>query len=250
MFYEKPNYLLTRDNPKVVKSKKQGIFSAVMMLAPATLSGANTCAHSTAGCAAACLNTAGRGGIGLDSDGLNTIQIARIRRTTYLRKNRELFNEMLNREITTFVRYAERNGFTPAIRLNGTSDLPFENLKFCGSKNIFEKFPHVQFYDYTKYPVEKRNLDIPNYHLTFSLADGNRQNAIDAIRAGINVAVVFRDEIPATYSLGGKFWRVIDGDKTDARFTDPSGCIVGLRAKGKAKKDTSGFVIDTKPKSL
>ena len=37
---------------------------------------------------------------------------------------------------------------------------------------------------------------------------------------------------------------VINGDKTDMRFKDPVGVIVGLKAKGKARKDTSGFVID------
>lgn len=243
-----PRYLLTRENPKTVKGRKDGIMTAIMHLAPHTLSGANVCAHATAGCAAACLNTAGRGGIGLDSDGLNTIQVARIRRTRFFKRDRHAFLTMLRREVDTFLRYARRHGFTPAIRLNGTSDLPWERIRFFGHANIFAAYPDVQFYDYTKYPVRMRNTSIPNYHLTFSLAESNRANAVAAIRAGVNVAAVLRvprnAPMPRVLSFGGSFRRVVDGDVTDARFTDTAGCIVGLRAKGRARYDTSGFVLD------
>ena len=197
-----PLYLLTRDNPKTVKGRKDGIMTAIMHLAPASLSGANVCAHATDGCAAACLNTAGRGGIGLDANGLNAIQIARIQRTRFFRRDRDAFLTMLRREIDTFLRYVRRHGFTPAIRLNGTSDLPWENIRFFDHDNVFTAYPDVQFYDYTKYPVRLRKIDIPNYHLTFSLAESNRVNAIAAIRAGVNVAAVLRvgrnDPMPRT----------------------------------------------------
>lgn len=243
-----PNYLLTYGNPKIAKGEKHGVFTAVMHFAPYTLSGANVCSHATAGCAAACLNTAGRGGIGLDGNGMNAIQVARIRRTRFFRRDRQAFMSMLRREIDAHVKRARRHGMAPAIRLNGTSDLPWENVKFFDYPNIFAAYPDVQFYDYTKIPVSKRNLQIPNYHLTFSLAESNRSDAIDAIRAGLNVAAVIRcprsGDLPATVSFGGSFRRVIDGDLTDARFTDTAGCIVGLRAKGRARYDTSGFVLD------
>lgn len=245
---EKPRELLTTGNPKTDKGRKFGYHTAILHLAPHMVSGRNVCAHATDGCAAACLNTAGRGGIGLDADGLNAIQAARIRRTRYLRTNRAEFVNMLAREINGHIRRAERAGLTPAVRLNGTSDLPWERFTFGDSKNVFAAYPDVQFYDYTKYPVHLRDTSIENYHLTFSLAESNRQNAIDAIRAGVNVAAVLRvprnGDMPATVSFGGSFRRVIDGDVSDLRFTDAAGCIVGLRAKGRAIKDTSGFVLD------
>ncbi len=99
-------------------------------------------------------------------------------------------------------------------------------------------FPQVQFYDYTKV-LGRKVGDIPNYHLTFSNADGNINDVLAAIQAGLNIAVVFKKELPKTY-LG---LPVINGDETDLRFLDPKGVIVGLKAKGKAKKDTSGFVV-------
>jgi hypothetical protein len=150
----------------------------------------------------------------------------------------------LVRDIERHVRRAERHGLKPAVRLNGTSDLPWERIRCGEHANVFERFPDVEFYDYTKVPVgiRRRALDIPNYHLTFSLAESNDDNARDAMAAGLNVAAVFAvkrgQPLPETY------WRrpVIDGDVSDLRFTDPAGCIVGLRAKGRAIKDRSGFV--------
>ena len=104
--------------------------------------------------------------------------------------------------------------------------------------NIMTAFPDVQFYDYTK--ISNRRRLPANYDLTFSLADGNCADAIVALASGLNVAAVFRKVLPASH-LGRP---VVDGDKSDLRFLDERGVIVGLTAKGKAKKDTSGFVID------
>ena len=243
---ETPKSLLTRDNPKLLKGQKIGIMSAVMHLAPHKLSGANVCPHATVGCIAACLNTSGRGGIGLDENGLNTIQVARIRRTRYFRNNRIAFDKMLAREITAFVKYARKNGFTPAVRLNGTSDIPWEKLPFNGHKNVFAAYPDVQFYDYTKWPIRLRGTLPKNYNLTFSLAESNDKNAADALAAGHNVAAVFRVSksvrYPATYRFGGSVYPLIDGDETDARFTDTGGSIIALRAKGRGRYDKTGFV--------
>ena len=245
---ETPRTLLTTGNPKIDKGRKFGYHTAILHLAPHTVSGRNVCAHATDGCAAACLNTAGRGGIGLDADGLNAIQAARIRRTRYLRTDRAAFVNMLAKEIKGHIRRAERAGLTPCVRLNGTSDLPWERFTFGDARNVFAAFPDVQFYDYTKYPVDLRDTSIENYHLTFSLAESNRANAIAAIRSGVNVAAVLRvprnGTLPTTVSFGGSFRRVIDGDVSDLRFTDAAGSIVGLRAKGRAITDTSGFVLD------
>lgn len=243
-----PNYLLTYDgNPKTDKSVKYGFLTAIMHLAPARLAGFEVCAHKTVGCESACLNTSGHGGINLDENGLNAVQIARIRRTKFMRRCPDEFRAMLKREIESHIRRANRRGLTPCFRLNGTSDMPFENFKFFGCRNVMEYYDTMQFYDYTKYPIGKRNIEIPNYHLTFSLAESNRANAVQAIRGNINVAAVFRaldGTLPATVSLGGSWRRVIDGDTHDLRFLDPVGSVIGLRAKGRAKLDTSGFVLD------
>lgn len=239
-----PASLLTLSNPKTVKGEKSGYLTAILHLAPASLSGRNVCSHATDGCRAACLNTAGRGGIGLDVDGLNTIQAARIRRTRFFTRDSAGFMALLGAEIAKHVHTARLHGLAPAVRLNGTSDLPWENIRYGTHANLFEAFPDVQFYDYTKVParIRRRAIGIPNYSLTFSLADGNDSNAEDAAAAGLNVAVVFSTR--KGHALPEAFMGrpVVDGDLTDLRFTDPAGVIVGLRAKGPAIRDSSGFV--------
>lgn len=247
-----PRDLLTLGNPKVAKGSKYGVHTAIMHLAPAMVSGRNTCPHATDGCRAACLNTAGRGGIGLDADGLNMIQAARIRRTRYFHSNRSEFLEMLVSEIDRHVKACVRHGVVPAVRLNGTSDLPWERFPVVrGGKtypHIFAAFRAVTFYDYTKWPIRLRKVaGIRNYSLTYSLAESNDSTAADALRAGVNVAAVFdtrkSGDLPATFTIAGETRAVIDGDATDLRFRDPKGgVIVGLRAKGRAKADRTGFV--------
>ena len=149
----------------------------------------------------------------------------------------------LVKEITSAIKSAERKNLTPCFRLNLTSDLPWEKILFNG-KNVFDLFPSVQFYDYTKY-VSRMSLflagELPsNYHLTFSRSESN-ETLVDAVLAsGGNVAVVFRGQLPSTWK--GK--RVVSGDESDLRFNDPQNVIVGLVEKGKAKKDASGFVVE------
>ncbi len=252
-----PAALLTTGNPKVAKGEAHGVLTAIMHLAPERKSGRNVCPHATAGCAAACLNTAGRGGIGLDADGLNTIQAARIRRTRWFHRDRVAFLAQLVREVESHVRTARRHGLTPAVRLNGTSDLPWERFPVERDGEtfpyIFAAFPDVVFYDYTKWPIRLRPLvaAIPNYSLTFSLADGAKSEteAAHALESGVNVAAVFATRkgqpLPPSHMVGGVIAPVIDGDATDLRFRDPrgsKGTIIGLRAKGDARGDTSGFV--------
>jgi len=240
-----PKSLLTTGNPKTAKGEGFGYLTAILHLAPHKVSGFNVCGYASKGCAAACLNTAGRGGIGLDVDGLNVIQIARIQRTRYFRRDRMQFLRDLADAIARHERSAIRHGLRAAVRLNGTSDLPWEKWPIDGYANIFAMFPNVQFYDYTKWPVAKRKL-APNYHLTFSLCEDNEDRAADALRAGVSVAAVFdtrkSGDLPAIHTIGGVTARVIDADKTDLRFLDEPGVICGLRAKGRAKSDTSGFV--------
>jgi hypothetical protein len=234
--------LLSTANPKIQKGTKLGYLSFILHLAPSDLSGKNTCPKATAGCAAACLNTAGRGGMFKKGENTNMIQKARIRKTVQFFFDRDQFMLDLAYDIQKAVAFAKKQGLTPVIRLNGTSDLSWEKYEvpvFC-TKNIFELFPNVQFYDYTKV-LGRKVADIPNYHLTFSKADGNDADVAKAIEQGYNIAAVF-DEMPATY-MG---LPVINADETDLRFLDPKGCIAGLKAKGRAKKDYTGFVIRLK----
>lgn len=241
--------LLTRGNPKLMKGEKKGYLSFVLHLAPADMSGWNVCPKATQGCIASCLNTAGRGGIpnakpttvtGRYGEIVvpNKIQAARIKRTTLYFAERDRFMEMLSIEIAAGVKYAEKHNLIPVFRLNGTSDIRWESVRVegFGWKNIMEVFPTVQFYDYTK--IANRRLLPSNYHLTFSLAEDNDAEAVYALDRGMSVAAVFRKELPTQY-LGRD---VVNGDDTDLRFLDPKSVIVGLKAKGKAKRDTSGFV--------
>jgi hypothetical protein len=233
--------LLTVGNPKLLKGQKKGYLSSVLHLAPADLSGKNTCPKATAGCKAACLNTAGRGGIFKKGESTNVIQQARIRKTKMFFEMRDVFLFELVREIKNAIKLANKKDLIPVFRLNGTSDLSWEkySVRRDGTEynNIFEAFPEVQFYDYTKI-LGRKVSHIPNYHLTFSKADGNDMDVRLAASNGMNIAAVFK-ELPAIY-IGRP---VINGDDTDLRFLDPKGVIVGLKAKGKAKKDTTGFVI-------
>lgn len=252
--------LLTTNNPKIVKSEKLGFLTAILHLAPARLSGFNVCPMATKGCAAACLNTAGRGGMFpgrktgelsgedmvllIESGWLhNRIQSARIRKTRMFFNERNEFMAQLAKEIGNFIKLAAKHGLTPVIRLNGTSDIRWETVEVSTSSmvfpapNIMAMFPTIQFYDYTKIP-NRRNLPA-NYHLTFSLAESNDEQAQLAIANGMNVAVVFRTkDFPNTF-MG---LPVVNGDETDLRFLDNTGSIVALKAKGKARKDDTGFV--------
>lgn len=222
--------LLSTANPKIQKGTKLGYLSFILHLAPATLSGKETCPKRTAGCTAACLNTAGRGGMFKKGESTNMIQQARIRKTKMFFEQKDAFLAQLEKDINKGIKQAAKLGLTPVFRLNGTSDLSVEKW------GLIEKFPTVQFYDYTKV-LGRKVAHLPNYHLTFSAADGNDADVAKALAQGMNVAMVF-DKVPETYM--GK--EVIDADEHDLRFLDKKGCIAGLKAKGKAKKDTTGFV--------
>ncbi len=224
--------LLSTANPKIQKGTKLGYLSFILHLAPADLSGRETCPKRTAGCTAACLNTAGRGGMFKRGENTNMIQRARIRKTQYFFNQRQDFMLDLKRDIEKAIKFAERKGLTPVFRLNGTSDLSWEKYDMIPGQNVFECFPNVQFYDYTKILGRKTKM-YPNYHLTFSKADGNDADVAEALLQGMSVVAVY-DRIPAG---------VPSADETDLRFLDPKGIMLGLKAKGRAKKDYSGFVI-------
>lgn len=245
--------LLSVGNPKTLKGMSQGYNTYIMHLAPGSLSGHNTCPKATAGCLNACLNTAGRGGMFKKGEFTNNIQKARIRKTQLFYNNRDEFMSLLVKDILLAIKQSNRLGLTPVFRLNGTSDISWEKYPVKMGNvvytNIFEAFGYIQFYDYTKVLGRKVN-NISNYSLTFSAADGNDNDVAKAVNQGYNIAMVFnlKKTLPMpdyhiiSYVGGSKALPVYNGDESDLRFLDPKGVIVGLYAKGKAKKDNTGFV--------
>ena len=238
-------------NAKTVKGDGSEYLTAILYMTPwkVMVDGKqfNSCPMAeTADCIKGCLYTAGRGKF-------SNVQKARMRKTEWFYRDREGFMDQLVLDIHKFTNYCEKRGIQPCVRLNGTTDIRWETIKVEGwsiendkeveAKNIFELFPEVQFYDYTKIS-NRKTKQIHNYHLTWSYSGANVQYAAklqDALDNGMNAAVVFRK--PFVW----RKWRginVIDGDKDDLRFLDPKESIVALYAKGDAKKDATGFVVD------
>lgn len=229
--------LFTIGNPKTAKGEARGYLTAVLHLAPADVAGVgDMCPRSTAGCRAMCLNTAGRGGIFKAGATTNPVQEARKRRTREYMADPEAFVNALEVDVLKLLDMARRMRLTLAVRVNGTSDQP--RL----ARRLAERFPAVQFYDYTKLPAPWLRR-MPNYHVTFSLSERNANDARAALANGVNVAVVFNVARSKALPTVWNGRPVVDGDKTDLRFLDPTGVVVGLRAKGRARRDTSGFVV-------
>ena len=232
-------------NAKTVKGEQLGFLTGILYLAPSDISGFNVCPMAKiAQCENACLYTAGRGAF-------NSIQLARINKTQYFFEDRQNFMLNIVKDIEKGIKQAKKAGLTLLIRLNGTSDIKWENVFFdyefmhgkIRSINIFDLFPEIQFYDYTK--IANR-IDLPkNYDLTFSYSGVIQYQPYvkKAINNQMRIATVFRrvEDIPTEF-LG---LPVVSGDNSDIRHLDNQNSIVALYAKGKAKKDYSGFVVDT-----
>lgn len=221
------------------KTAKNELKTFILYLAPYTqnAAGVNICPKASKGCAAACLYNAGRGAF-------TSVQNARINKTNFYVNDKPLFIKKLAGEIIKETAKAKKKGEQIAIRLNGTSDLDFVYLlkKYAGL-NIEDLNPHAVFYDYTKILGKvKKYINASNYVLTFSRAEDNEAEALEALSIGANVSAVFSDQLPARY----KGFKVVDGDVSDLVMLNNTGVILGLRAKGKkARLDTSGFVINS-----
>ena len=229
--------LLTAGNAKIVKGEELGYLTKGIHLAPANLSGYETCRWRSKGCTMACLNTAGRGQ-------MQNTQDSRIKKTKLFFEEQFAFLDKLSKEIGSTIKSASKKGMQAVFRPNLTSDIAWESVFFDEEKPqpIFDKFPETQFYDYTKSfqrMAQFLNGELPsNYHLTFSRSESNQKLVEMVLEMGGNVAVVFRDQLPKTW----KGFEVVNGDENDLRFLDKQGVIVGLIEKGLAKKDSTGFV--------
>tara|TARA_B100000963_G_scaffold67137_2_gene55219 strand:- start:4323 stop:5006 length:684 start_codon:yes stop_codon:yes gene_type:complete len=225
--------LLNGGNYKTSKGESFGWKTYGLHLSPFNISGNNVCPNASTGCAAACLNTAGRGI-------MRNVQEARIRKTQFFFDDREGFLRQLFKEIKSSIKSATRKQLNSCFRLNLTSDIAWERY-------IIPAFKDHQFYDYTKSKTRMRRFlqgKLPeNYHLTFSRSEDTKDSEVkEFCSAGGNVAVVFRGHLPSEW----KGIKVIDGDVSDLRFQDEQGVIVGLVAKGLGKKDETGFVVEPK----
>ena len=223
------------NDAKTVKSLKElNVLTGIVYMAPADSSGFNVCPSMTKGCKEACLFTAGCGRY-------PNVKAGRMRRTYQFLLRQDEFMAQLVKEIEALIRKATKLGAIPAVRLNGTSDIAWEDIPVDGHKNIFRRFPDLAFYDYTKrYDRLAFCAAIPNYRLTFSRAETKLSNsqAIDALQDGYPVTVVFSGDLPSVWHG----FRVIDGDKHDFRFWD-AGVVVGLKIKGDNK--TKQLAIDS-----
>lgn len=244
LFSRLPEKLLGIDtNAKTIKGEKYGIKTAILYLMPAKGSGVNLCANAIlAGCVKACLFTAGRGA-------MSNVMLSRLRKTLYFNQYRDEFMAQLSREIARESAKAKRKGYKLIVRLNGTSDIRWENIKLplVNAPTIFDLHSDVQFYDYTKL-ANRKNVPA-NYDLTFSYSgvEAYQPFVQKAVANGERIAVVFRNRaiVESMLANGETFLGlpVVDGDNTDIRHLDPKGVVVALYAKGKARNDTSGFVV-------
>ena len=226
--------ILGESSTKTIKGEKLNYVTGILYLTPDN----ELCPHARlAGCMDPCLKSAGRGKFA-------PVQKARAAKTEFFRKHRQAFMLSFCADIWTLVQKASRIGMSPLVRPNGTSDIPWENIEAYDGKTIFQLFPDVMFYDYTKHPSRKlATKTIGNYDLTYSFsAVTPKAISIKGLTNPDNkrVAVVFhkREDIPSSF----RGWPVIDGDDTDVRHIEPEKVVVALYAKGKARQDESGFV--------
>lgn len=231
------------------KTKKNGYKTFILYLAPhiQNSKGINICPKASKGCAAACLFSAGRGKF-------NSVKEARTRKTEFYLNDKEGFILQLAKEIVTKHKTAVKRGETILFRLNGTSDLDFVYLLKKYAALDVATLQNAIFYDYTK--ILGKALKYKNhkkYVVTFSRAEDNEKDAFTALQNGINVSAVFSDDLPNYFSYqikdGAKhIYKVVDGDQSDNMMLYNRGVILGLTAKGDAKKDKSGFVIPSSNK--
>ena len=243
LFSKKPDSMLRLDgNAKTVKGNKKGFKTAILYMAPANMSGVNLCPVAfIAECDSACLFTAGRGA-------MTSVAMSRLRKALFFQQFQQEALAMIMRELIAFRAKSEREGWTLLVRLNGTTDIRWENY------GIIQSFPDIQFYDYTKI-ANRRNIPA-NYDLTFSYSGVAAYQPFVrmAVSKGQRIAVVFRNRetVDAMIANGETFMGLplVDGDDTDIRHIEPQGVVVALYAKGKGKLDTTGFVVDHAPAAM
>jgi hypothetical protein len=233
------NLLAVGADSKTPRGEARGILTGILYMTPAETEAdaVNFCPYSTEACRALCIAETGRGP-------MPSVKRGRARKRALFVGNRAEFLRQLEWDCGALVRASVRRDLKAASRLNGTSDAAWELL----ARGLFARYPGIQFYDYTKIPARYSRFLAgklpPNYHLTFSRSEKNEAQCLRFLQNGGNVAVVFgtRKGRPLPQTWHG--FRVIDGDVDDYRPADPVNVVVGLRAKGPARRDkSSGFVV-------
>lgn len=254
------NTIYSIDSAKALKAQSYGYLNGIHYMSPHTSGGVgNLCSHASSACISLCLGLySGQASMVKDQSDMegNSTRKSRADKARRFMADRGGYMNDVIRSTELLIARAARMRLIPCVRLNGSTDVAYEGIRiraewsikypyltpFIGM-SIFEIFPTVAFVDYTKNP-NRFNRPLPsNYHLTFSRSEDNEHIAIDLLNRGVNVAIVFAGDKPASWNG----FNVIDGDKHDLRQLDPRGpvgTVIGLAPKGnRAKRDTSGFVI-------
>jgi hypothetical protein len=232
----------TIGNTKTIKGRKRGYKTIILHFLPHKMNttGINVCPNATKECIESCLNDSGRYRI------FKAIKAARLRKTDEFLAQRALTTSKLAEEIQFYINQTEREGLDLCVRLNGTSDLNWAKQKTTEGNTLFQTFPGLQFYDYTKsLSIALGSLKIPNYDITFSYSGENTADCVKLLALGFNIAVAIQN-VKKNDTMGGNFLEhdIIDGDVDDLRFLDSKGKIVGLRVKGiEQKKRTNSFLV-------
>jgi hypothetical protein len=232
------NYLLGYDSdPKTMKSNaiSNEYATVIQYLAPHRIGGGETvCPDATRDCTKLCLHSAGNPA---HFRGKNK---ARLNRKRLFQQDRSLYLELLQQELREHVVRAQHIGRKLAVRLNGTSDIPWELLH----PQLFSSFLDVTFYDYTKTSSRMLSSLPENYHLTFSRSERNESTCLDLLARGCRVACVFSTARTKTLPSQYLGYPIVDQDTDDLTFLRQGGQWLGLRAKGLARRGSSGFVVE------
>jgi hypothetical protein len=240
------NRIFSMDNPKAAKAVDYGWLNAIHYMAPFTLAGVgNLCPHASAGCKALCLGwESGQAGMVKNDADINSVRKSRQDKAVRFMRDRKAYLADVIRSIELALAKSEREGLRLCVRMNGSTDVAWEGIRDAEGRTLPERFPSVQFTDYTKSPkramAHAQGRFPANYSLCFSRSETNEADCVAVLAAGGTVAVVFAGDKPATW----QGFPVVDGDTHDLRHLDPRGHVVALSPKGrKAKRDTSGFVV-------
>jgi len=223
-------------NHKMRKNIKLGYYTSSLNLAHSDLSGYNVCPIANkltenennpnkSNCSSCCVGYNGFASIH------SSVIESRINKTISYFKDRQVFLLRLAIEVNNAIKLAKKKGLKPTFRLNAYSDIRFENDIIQDNKNIFELFPDVTFYDYSKLV----NRNVPNnYQLTYSHNNADFKDTSIALKNGMNVAIVF-EKLPKMIKIEGIEYIVINGDETDLRIDEKingKSVVVGLKFKG------------------
>lgn len=230
------------ESAKAVKAQEYGYLNAIHYMSPHEIAGVgNLCPWATPSCKRICLGYhSGQASMVANSADTNSKNNVRRSRDTkarqYMLERRRYMAEVV-RQAARVIRKASEKGFLAALRFNGSTDLVGEAV------NLAHTFPTVKVNEYTKsfkFAMANALGEHPsNLRVCFSRTEENEDDAIKILENGGLVSVVFAKTLPRTW--GG--FPVVDGDRHDLLHLWPRGVVIGLKAKGSARGDTSGFVV-------